>query len=291
MKSLIIGAWSIGVYLWTLLFDGGNDIILCWRSKLDILWKSIKINEDTYTLPPSISKVVQDESYDFVFVTCKIYDIIPVLETLKEHNIQAKHRVFIQNWIIPVSLKNEIQTYGDFNSISVFEWYRLVESVLITQQTSVWRKIDDTPSWKIVADILSGVGINCSTIANLDQTRAEKTIMNCSVNVLSAIYEKTFFEIFSDDELLNRTKDIFFETHSVLLKKIELTNVELLRDSFSSFAKPMKHYSSTHQDISTGHRTEIEFLNQLIVELWIEYNIPTPHNDKIMKEFTNMTAE
>ena len=47
----------------------------------------------------------------------------------------------------------------------------------------------------------------------------------------------------------------------------------------------MKHYSSTCQDVLSGRKTEIEFLNGYIIKLGKKYNLPVKENEKIIKEF------
>jgi len=44
----------------------------------------------------------------------------------------------------------------------------------------------------------------------------------------------------------------------------------------------LKNYSSMHQDLMKGRKTEIDFLNGKIVEMGRKHNIPTPINESIV---------
>ena len=288
MKALILWAWSLWVYLWAKIHDAWYNIILCGRRKLAKVWDTIKINDDIYELPPRTAELAKDTHYEIIFVTCKIYDLLPAIQIMKSLHITADNTVFIQNAILPESIEQKISSFGKFQSISVFEWFRLVENILITNETHIWRKTNDSDIWKNIAKQLKKCGINCSTSKNINKIRAEKTIMNCSLNIMSAIYRKTFYEIFENENLHLQTKQIFVESYEVLSQRYTLDTCESLWKKFINHAKHMNHYATTYQDVVSGYRTEIPYLNWLIVDLGKEYNIPTPHNKKILREFSKI---
>ncbi|MFA0812712.1 ketopantoate reductase family protein [Microbulbifer epialgicus] len=134
--------------------------------------------------------------------------------------------------------------------------------------------------------IFEGAGIEVRKIHNMNLQRAQKTIYNCSTNIFSAIYLKTFRELFEDEKLTERIKHTFFETYKILSKKVDLRqDKEILWDKFYKVVKNMNHYSSTYQDIRANKITEIAFLNGQIVKLGQEMNIATPYNCRAIKEF------
>lgn len=50
-----------------------------------------------------------------------------------------------------------------------------------------------------------------------------------------------------------------------------------------------KHYSSMYQDITSNRKTEINFLNGLIVKLGKKKHIPTPTNKEIYDKIQKIT--
>ena len=119
----------------------------------------------------------------------------------------------------------------------------------------------------------------------LDQIKAEKMVMNCAVNLLSAVSKKTFYEIYRNTELKKQMDNLFLESYDVLTNHTKLSPKEILMEKFYKIISNMAHYSSTYQDAIAGKRTEVDFLNAYIVELGKNYSVPTPHNEKILKQF------
>ena len=111
--------------------------------------------------------------------------------------------------------------------------------------------------------------------------------MNCCVNLLSAIKKKTFFELYSELKTKNIMDKLFDESYEVLVKEYNLKPKEKLKELFYQIIKPMKHYSSTYQDAISGRKTEVQFLNGLIIKLAKKHKLQAPTNQKLLEEFFN----
>jgi len=136
-----------------------------------------------------------------------------------------------------------------------------------------------------VSDLLQKIGINCTTEKDIDSIRAEKLIINSSVNILSAIEEKTLFELYNENDTKNIIDNLFDESYEVLSREFKIKEKGLLRMEFYNLIKDMKHYSSTYQDAITHKKTEINFLNNLVIKLAEKNNIDISVNKKIVSEF------
>lgn len=285
-KILIMGAGSVGVYLGTLLFSKGHSVILVGGSKLSKLGKTIIIRETPYELPTRAHTLPKNEEFDYVFVTSKLYDLKDnLIRLFLKNKIRTRYLGIVQNGIVDQSIYKSYVENMKFSSISVFEGFRLSEDQLTISSSGGGWETNSSEAGKKIAILLRSVGINCSTNEDLEIVKAEKTIMNCSVNLLSAIEKKTVFEICNDSEMKKVVDKLFNESYDVLSHLFELSGKEKLRKKFYETIAPLKHYSSTYQDAISGRRTEIEFLNEYIVKLGKEYGIPTPANDKVVAKF------
>jgi 2-dehydropantoate 2-reductase len=104
--------------------------------------------------------------------------------------------------------------------------------------------------------------------------------------VLSAIKQKSFYELCSNPKTREIIDSLFNESYAVLFAYIPLLGSrEELRIKFYDTVSSMRHYSSTYQDAIASKRTEINFLNGLIIQLGKKFNIPTPKNVLIYKKF------
>ncbi len=285
MKILIFGAGSIGTYLGTLLCAKEHDVYLLGRRKLEKLHETILIGETPYKLPRRIYKLPKSGKFDFIFITSKLYDLENNLKLIVENNIQSKYLVSIQNGIVEESLYKPYTKDREFTSVSVYEGYRLIENQLVSSQSKEGWKTDDSPTGKRVSMLLQEAGINCTSEPNLESLKAEKTIMNCSINLLSAIEKKTFFELLKRKKSKEKIDKLFDESYNVLKNHTKLRPIKELKKVFHDIVTPMRHYSSTYQDAISKRKTEIDFLNGLIIKLGKKYSVPTPENEGILKEF------
>lgn len=285
MDILIVGAGSIGVYLGTLLNSKSHNVFLLGRKKLKKLHETILIGEAVYQMPKRIYSFPKNKKYNFVFITSKLYDLENNLKKIQENRLETKYLVSIQNGIVENSIYKKYIAGLKFSSISVFEGFRIIENQLVVNQSKSGWKTDNSNTGKATAKLLQDAGINCTTEENLDSLKAEKTIMNCCVNILSAIKKKTFYELYDNSETKKQMDKIFDESYVILSKEYKIKQKEELRQLFYQIIKPMKHYSSTYQDAISGRKTEIQFLNGLIIKLAKKHKIPASINQQLMNEF------
>jgi len=285
MNILVVGAGSIGVYLGTLLNSKDHNVFLLGRNKLKKLHETILIGEQIYEMPKRIYSFPKNKKYDFIFITSKLYDLKNNLRKIIENNLKTKYLLSIQNGIVQNKVYEKYTNEFNFSSISVFEGFRIVENQLIVNQTKTGWKTDESKIGIETSKILQSAGINCSTEKKLDSIKAEKTIMNCSVNILSAIKKKTFFELYINPTTRKTMDKLFDESYSILNQEYELRPKEELRKLFYQIIKPMKHYSSTYQDAISGRKTDVQFLNGLIIKLAKKHKLQAPTNQKILDEF------
>ncbi len=284
MKILIVGAGSIGVYLGTLL-NKQHDVTLLGREKLKNINDTIYIKDDFLKIPKRVYAFPKEQSFDMIFITSKLYDFENNLKGLSENNLRARAIISIQNGLVDNEPYKKYFGEADFTSISVFEGFRLLQDQLIVNQSESGWKTDTLPLGLQVSELLLSSGIQCFPEKNLEIIKAEKTIMNCSLNALSAIERKTFFELFRDERTHRMVDQLFDESYGVLSKKFLLRDREILRKIFYNITENMKHYSSTYQDAISGRKTEIEFLNSFIVELGEKLHINTPMSKQVVHDF------
>jgi len=285
MDILIVGAGSIGVYLGTLLNTKDHNVFLLGRKKLKKLHETILIDERVYDIPKKIYSFPKNKSYDFIFITSKLYDLEKNLKKIVENNLKTKYLLSIQNGIVQNEVYEKFTNKFNFSSISVFEGFRIIENQLVVNQSKTGWKTDKSEAGIETSKLLKAAGINCSTKQNLESIKAEKTIMNCCVNILSAIKKKTFFELYRDPTTKKIMGDLFDESYLILSKEYDLRSKEELRQLFYKTIKSMKHYSSTYQDAILNKKTEVRFLNGLILKLAKKYKLQTPTNKHILEKF------
>lgn len=285
MNIFIVGAGSIGVYLGTMLDIKGHNVVLLGREKLKQLNDTLLIGDIVFRLPERIYTIPKNKSFDFIFITSKLYDLEKNLQEITKNNILAKFIICIQNGIVEERVFQNCIKNDNIESITVYEGYRLLKNKLIVNQGKPGWKTYNSKAGKETEKILQNTGINFTAVKHPYSLKAEKTIMNCCVNVLSANRKKTFFELYNNPETKKMMDELFEESYKVLSTEYKLQPIKKLRAEFYGGMKTMKHYSSVYQDATSGRKTEIDYLNGFIVKLGKKHKVPTPANQQLIENF------
>jgi len=285
MRVLIVGAGAIGIYLGSKLSKFGNEVVLVGRRKLKQLDESVVIDKKKYVLPKKYYRIPRNQKFDMIFVASKINDVKKILQKLKNNNIKSKHIIGIQNGFVNHTEYEKFLRSSKFISVSVFEGFRIEKNIIHVSHSKKGWKTNNSKEGLLISKFLRSSDIHCTTQQNLDKIRAEKMLINCSVNVISALEHKTFYKMVRNKKIKNRINLIFDETYNVLNKIIKMNRRETLRKGLYEMITPMHHYSSTCQDIIDKRKTEIDFFNGWVVVHGHKFGINVVENEKLVKEF------
>ncbi len=284
-KVLICGAGAVGIYLGALLASEDNEVTLLGKRKLKAISDYIFINHKRMQVPEKIYKIPVKKHFDFIFITVKLYDLETILKELRKNQVTCSVLVSIQNGLVDNEKYQKIIEKPRIIVLSVFEGFRLLEDQLLMTPTEMGWKVENTKEGKEVSKLLLDAGILCKPESELGTYRAEKTIVNCCLNALSAIEKKPFDELFGSERVRKRIDLLFEECYKVLSKQYKLEDPKIIKTRMYRVWSHMKHYSSTYQDVLSGRKTEIDFLNGYIVAQGKKAGIVTPENEKIVQEF------
>lgn len=282
-RVLICGAGSIGVYLGAKLHSKGHDVTLFGRRKLRKTGDKILIENKKFNLPEKIFKIPKNEEYDFVFIATKLYDLEEMVLLIKKNKIKSSTFIMVQNGLVDISkyarlLKNKIVP------IVVFSGFNIKGDEIMVNQTSVGWIIENSQKGKMISRFLFNVGIPCKTDKNFNSLRAEKAIVNSCLNALSAIENKSFCDLFKNRRIRERIEKLFEESYKILEKEYKLENAEKLKKRMFKNWSRLNHYSSTHQDLYSGRKVEVDFFNGYIIKLGKKNNLPVKYNQEIIAD-------
>lgn len=282
-KILVGGAGSIGIYLGTLLKSKGHDVTLFGRKKLSSIGDNIIIKHKNFPTPQKIFRLPDKEYFDYIFVTTKLYDLDNMMYLLKKHSIKASLIITIQNGLVDTAYYSRI-TNCKVIPVSIFAGYRLVKNEIVTNETKLGWRVEKSREGIKALKIIKNAGIPCYTDQKFDSIRAEKVIVNCCVNALSAIKQKPIKYLFGHKSTQKVIDKVLEESFNVLSKEHKLDNLKLIKQRLYKHWSNINHYSSTYQDLVSGRKTEINFFNGYVQKLGKKYNIPVEENKSIVKE-------
>ncbi|MES2978770.1 MAG: 2-dehydropantoate 2-reductase [Pseudomonadota bacterium] len=129
-----------------------------------------------------------------------------------------------------------------------------------------------------VAEALKASGVPTEISPNVRAALWTKLILNCAYNALSAITQRPYGEVVQGDGATDVMRDVVLECLAVA-KAEGITIPVDMHAVVAGLAPSMPlQFSSTAQDMARGKRTEIDYLNGLIVRRGEALGVATPVN-------------
>lgn len=300
MNVLILGAGAVGLSLAAKLSSVCNVHAVCRQKHAD------KIKSDgfrmtgmwgdaTYTF--SCSDDVPDNNYDYIFITSKSTSTKAICEQFSDV-IKGKEIISMQN-----GLGNEeiIARYTDKviggTIITGFEWAgdAQIHVSVETGPMNLGRFPSgmDESVLKLVK-LVKSTGIQVTGTENVMSSVWSKVLYNSALNPLGAVMGVPYGKLENPhawDIIKNIVNEAFIVTEAegvVLPWKTADEYLTFLHDF--QLPNTAGHHSSMFQDISSGRKTEIDFLNGAIVARAGELSIDTPYNSFISEQIRFMEA-
>lgn len=289
-KVLICGAGSIGVYVGVKLHLKNHDVKLFGRKKLRRVGEEIIIDNRKFKVPERVFRIPKNEEHDFIFITTKLYDLDSMINLIKKNKIKGQIFVGIQNGLVNTS-KYEKLLKKEIVPVTVFSGFNLKKNEIHINPTRIGWKTEDSRNGKKISCLLLDADIPCHSSKNFDSLRVEKTIVNCCLNALSAIENKSFCDLFKNKKTKERIEKLFGECYNILSKEYKLDNSSKMKKRMFKNWSKLNHYSSTCQDIHSGRKLEVKFFNGLIVNLGKKHNLPVENNKEILMDIREMTKK
>lgn len=287
---LVCGAWSVGTYLAIKLLQWWYNASMYGRKKLGESWSHVELDGTSVELPPKIAELSNNNHYDVIFITSKLFDVEKIVQELNEHTITADSRVSIQNGVFDndrFPLLNEKKPV-----IITSRWgYSLYGDQLSTCEHKYGRPVDDSLEGKVIASMLVDIWIPAHT-DNTPSLRVVKMLCNCVTNGLAAINAKTLKELFSEKLYADQVDSLLDEAYKILAAEydVKIEALEVLRGMLYAECLKMNHYVSTYRDVIAGKENEISYLNGYIVKLGEKHNIPCPNHQKLIADLEPVVA-
>lgn len=287
-KILICGAGSIGIFLGTILHSNNNQISLFGRRKLKEVKETVIINGKKYPVPEKIFNLPKNEYYNYIFITSKLYDIEKILKMISKKRLKTRIFIGIQNGLVDKSVYKNYLNKKRFVPICVFGGFRIEKSNIYSSPTSIGWVAPCSKEGIEISKFLSENGILCRADKKFESLRAEKMIVNCCLNALSAIEKKPFKDLFSNKFIKERIFRLFEECYNILKKDYPLGDFENMKKRLFENWHSVNHYSSTYQDAVSGRKSEINFFNGFIVRIGKKHKINAEENKKILEDFKKL---
>lgn len=300
MNVLVIGAGAVGIGLATSVASQGANVSIYARGKTANairengiertgLFENYKI--DNVQVYEDYTEIPRD-NFDYIFITSKTTANNDISDNLKDHKDILKDNgkiIVFQNGFgndepyLRYFTKKQVFTARVITGFTRPERH-ISEVTVYTEPILIGSLQNEDPSQlQEVADMITSSGIKCEITDEVDKHLWAKMLYNCTLNPLGAILDVTYGELTESQytiDIMNSIIDEIFEVINASPYETLWDNADEYRDIFYSKLVPdtYNHYSSTHQDIQSKIKTEIDSLNGKVIQLGEANNIDVSTN-------------
>ena len=291
MKILIYGGGAVGLGIGSCLIKSGVslDIIARPNTVKCLLQEGLRrtgIFGDYVASPTQFNSYTNIDSlpktdYDYILIMSKAYDVEPLCKALffsKSLNpINTKIIIFNNGWGTHEIVSQFTNKTNIYNARVITGFIRnKPNKVDITVHADAIHigslyNTDNLFETSTLSKLINDGGIPCESVSDIMADLWAKMLYNCALNPLGAILEVNYGELGEHSGTRSIMENVIQETFDVMIAlgyHTHWTSVENYISSFYSTFLPSTyaHNSSMLQDICAGKKTEIDFLNGVIVE-------------------------
>ncbi len=308
MRILLIGPGSIGELFGGKLALAGNKILIYARSHFSILLeeKPLKLtdinnkvhlvsNFEIAPMIPELLKLKPHEIPKICLITTKSYDLESVCNEYKPVLSKIPIIGLIQNGIGNEEiLKKHFPNSNIFRIITSHGAMRFEEDPTHVIHTGIGNTsicqiypsyenlpVEKKQIMKEFSENLQNAGFKLELNKNPMETIWRKALTNIGINVVGALTHLANGELLKSEILLNLIRKTINEA-ILIANKLQIpldSSFDYVQNAFKVLKNTASNKNSMLQDVLRKNKTEIEFLNEKIVNYGKKLNIPTSINE------------
>ncbi|MCM2131145.1 ketopantoate reductase family protein [Larsenimonas rhizosphaerae] len=284
MKIAVLGAGAVGCFFGGLLAEQGQSVILITRPAHAeaITSQGLGIHEGERTRFIHAVKATTDSSAlaDAGLVLCcvKADQVVQAAEAIRTYTHHGVPVLALQNGLTSADhLANRLPDHQVW-PVLVYAAIGMKAAGIVAHRGGHTLCLDQRARATSWHPSLVGELIALDHSDDMTAARWRKLIVNCVLNALSAVAQKSYGELMQVPSMMDVMDALFYECAAVAAA-CEVAIDPGLRDDILHIVRTMpEQYSSTAQDIARGRVTEIEEFNGFIMQKGREHQVPTPVN-------------
>lgn len=305
MKVLVVGAGAVGLGITSCLLKANLKVdIVARETTVEALRNNGLIRtgifSDYHHSPQSFDSYtnivqVENNTYTHIIISSKAYDVDEIIIEIINSKLDITNTHFIlfnNGWGTHLIAQKHLPKDKIHNARVITGFIRKepnhvditvhADSILIGSPFS-----SDSAKLSNLAEAISLGGIPCRTSRSISSHIWGKLIYNAALNPLGAILEVTYGDLASMKETTDVMNSIIEESFLIMdsygIKNNWRSYLDYKDTFYTNLVPSTKdHRSSMLQDILAGKKTEIEFINGVIVKMGKDRNIETKTNQLIV---------
>ena len=307
MNILIIGAGAVGIGLAASVLSQNANVSIYARGetakairekgiKRTGLFEHYSFANDELQLYDDYAQMPENE-FDYVFITSKTTANDDISKRLNENRQILKENfkiIIFQNGFGNDAPFLRFFTEKEVFSARVITGFtrperHISEVTVYTEPILIGSLQKEDPSeLQEIADMITSSGISCELTDEVDKYLWAKMLYNCALNPLGAILNVNYGKLTENEytiDLMNSIIDEIFDVIKASGYSTLWDTPDDYKDLFYSKLVPdtYNHFSSTHQDIQSKIKTEIDSLTGKVIDLGEKNNVDVGTNKIIYK--------
>ena len=284
MNIIVLGAGAIGSIYGAKLSNLYNVTLVARKEHADKINKNgLKITgleNKTYKLKAA-TEIKKIENNTLILLTTKVYDSKKAVNDIK-HLIKKdtiilclQNGLYCENVVKKIIGKKCLVLRAVTNFGAAF-----LEPGVIQYNSYSYTAIEKNAKSFAIAKLFAKCGLNGYVSKNIKFDMWKKLILNCVLNPVTAILRIENNGI--ANERLNPLKRLIVDECLKVAKKDGVDfNIDFVKE-INDAIKDSKNISSMQQDLIKGKQTEIDYLNEAVVQMGNKYGIKCPVNSALV---------
>jgi 2-dehydropantoate 2-reductase len=283
LKVAVMGAGAVGCYFGGMLARAGHDVVLIARpehveaiARDGLRMQTRTFDEPVYVAASADASAVQGAS--LVLFCVKSLDTETAGALMRPHLAADALVLTLQNGVDNADRLRGVLPQHAVAAAVVYVATEMAGPGHVRHHGRGELVIEPTGRSEAVAKALIAAGIPTDVSGNVRGELWAKLILNCAYNAVSAITQLPYGKTVEGEGVKDLMRDVVAECLAVA----KADGVQVAGDVDSSIRKIADtmpaQFSSTAQDLARGKRSEIDYLNGLIVRRGEALGIATPAN-------------
>jgi 2-dehydropantoate 2-reductase len=281
--TAVMGAGAVGSYFGGMLARAGHDVTLVARPRHvdEIVRNGLHMETKSFDERVAIGAASDPAAVGgagLVLFSVKSTDTESAGEQIRPHLAPGSLVLCLQNGVDNADRLRRVLPGHDVAAAVVYVATEMAGPGHLKHHGRGELVIEPSPRSEEVAQAFAAAGVPTEVSSNVRGALWLKLILNCAYNAVSAIAQRPYGENVQQEGVWEVMRDVVDECLAVA----QAEGVTVAGDAHAAVRKLVEtmptQYSSTAQDLRAGKRTEIDYLNGLVVRRGEALGIPTPAN-------------
>lgn len=288
LKACIIGNGAIGSLL----------AAKCQQRQLpyEMWWRQYKTTPLTVTLLNG-EKIklcaTKPQPTDFLVIATKAWQVQGVLQQYYDYLTPQSCILLLHNGagteeqVLKTLPNNPVLRMTTSQAALKLNDNEITETGFGTSQAG-WLRAPEGTQKTVIENWCNQVMADCEWFVDIRLPIWQKLAINCVINPLTAIHNIKN-GVLSHPQFQMDIKVLLKEFFTVSeAEQIPLDKGKITQQVMTVINKTAENYSSMHQDVAMGRKTEIDFINGYLLSCAAKRNIPLPLNQKLVSAISTL---